>query len=584
MSTSRHDPRTSTAAGAVAAWHQPAKKAVLYLRVSSQSQVNTDYDPEGLSIPAQRRSCERKAEALGIEIVGEFVEPGRSATSMDKREAFQQMLERIRTEPDVDYVLVYKLSRMNRNRVDDAIVLMTLRQHNVSLISATEHIDESPEGQLMHGILAAMNEFRSRGDGADISYKMGEKARRGGTLGRAPIGYLNVREVYEGREVRTIEVDPERAPLVRQAFELYATNEFTIDGLADELDHRGLRTRPNRYPSQPLSTTQLQRVLTNRYYIGIVTYRGEEFEGRHEPIVEPKLFDEVQTVMAGRGAANVRKRVHDHYLKGLLWCDACHQRGHEFRLIRQRSKGKSGGTYDYFFCRGRQEHVCTSRHIWVDELEDAVLDFYRRLTLPPEFIALVRQKVAEVVQDEEKSQRLRKRQIDRQLSQLAKQEDNLIDLAAQGGLPNAKVRVRLSEIAVQQTMLAGEREQIELGLATGAELIEEGLSLLETGEDLYRQADDLQRQQLNRALFHKLYVRDDEIVDAVLHEPFDEFIAARASQAFQAAFPAWGPFTPGISTNKTDRLETALFVGGGSSNPVMVEVSGLEPPTSTLRT
>ena len=556
---------------------------MLYLRVSSQSQVNTDYDPEGLSIPAQRRSCERKADAMGIEIVGEYVEPGRSATSMDKREAFQQMLERIRTEKDVDYVLVYKLSRMNRNRVDDAIVLMTLRQYDVSLISATEHIDESPEGQLMHGILAAMNEFRSRGDGADISYKMGEKARRGGTLGRAPIGYQNVREMYEGREIRTVEVDPDRAPLVRQAFELYATDKFTIEALAEELDQRGLRTRPSRYPAKPLSTTHLQTMLTNRYYLGVVTYRGEEFEGRHEPIVEPQLFEEVQAIMAGRGPANVRKRVHDHYLKGMLWCDACHQRGHEYRLIRQQSKG-NGGTYAYFFCRGKQEHVCTSRHIWVDELEVAVLDVYSRLKLPPEFIALVREKVAEVIRDEEQSQHLRRKQIERQLAQLAKKEDNLIDLAADGGLPNAKVRSRLGEIAEQQAALVVELKGIELGLVEGAELIEEGLSLLETGADLYSRADDSQRQLLNRALFHKLYVRDDEIAGAVLHEPFDEFVAAGASEACLKAFPGWGPFDPGIRLNKTDRLEAALFGSGGSSNPVMVEVSGLEPPTSTLRT
>jgi site-specific DNA recombinase len=69
------------------------KRAVLYLRVSSVSQVNTDYDPEGISIPAQRVSCERKAAHMGIDIIDEYVEPGRSATKMDQRPAFQSMLE-----------------------------------------------------------------------------------------------------------------------------------------------------------------------------------------------------------------------------------------------------------------------------------------------------------------------------------------------------------------------------------------------------------------------------------------------------------------------------------------------------------
>src|SRR5512143_1483437 len=95
---------------------------VLYLRVSTPGQVKTDYDPEGISIPAQREACLRKAAQLGVRIIEEYIEPGRSATSMDKRPAFQAMLERIRTRRDVDYVIVYKLSRMNRNRLDDALV------------------------------------------------------------------------------------------------------------------------------------------------------------------------------------------------------------------------------------------------------------------------------------------------------------------------------------------------------------------------------------------------------------------------------------------------------------------------------
>lgn len=80
----------------------PGSRAVIYLRVSSKGQVNTDYNPEGISIPAQRISCERKAEALGLTIVHEYIEPGRSATEMTKRVAFQQMLERIRRDRDVD--------------------------------------------------------------------------------------------------------------------------------------------------------------------------------------------------------------------------------------------------------------------------------------------------------------------------------------------------------------------------------------------------------------------------------------------------------------------------------------------------
>ena len=74
----------------------PRKRAWLYLRVSTPSQVHTDYNPEGISIPAQREACRRKAAELGAAVFEEFVEPGRTATSIDKRPVFQEMLARIK--------------------------------------------------------------------------------------------------------------------------------------------------------------------------------------------------------------------------------------------------------------------------------------------------------------------------------------------------------------------------------------------------------------------------------------------------------------------------------------------------------
>src|SRR5690606_15045035 len=80
----------------------PGTRAVIYLRVSSTGQVRTDYNPEGISIPAQREACLRKARDLGVTVIDEYVEPGRSAMEMTKREAFQQMLARVRSQGDVD--------------------------------------------------------------------------------------------------------------------------------------------------------------------------------------------------------------------------------------------------------------------------------------------------------------------------------------------------------------------------------------------------------------------------------------------------------------------------------------------------
>ena len=193
-----------------------APTVVIYLRVSSKSQVDTDYDPEGLSIPAQREICRRKADALGLRIVGEYVELGRSGTTVQNRPEYQAMMKRISTERDVDYVMVYQLSRLNRNRVDDALVLLQMDAVGAKLLSATENIDESPAGQMTRGILAAINQYRSASEGEDIARKMAHKARQGGTIGRARLGYLNTKEDVDGRQVSTVIVDEARGPLIRK--------------------------------------------------------------------------------------------------------------------------------------------------------------------------------------------------------------------------------------------------------------------------------------------------------------------------------------------------------------------------------
>src|SRR5689334_19867123 len=88
-----------------------AATAVLYLRVSSSGQMNKDYDPEGYSIPGQREAGTRRAELLGAEVVGEYVEYGVSGRKAHNRPELQRMLGDIRLIKPT-YVIVYDLSRL----------------------------------------------------------------------------------------------------------------------------------------------------------------------------------------------------------------------------------------------------------------------------------------------------------------------------------------------------------------------------------------------------------------------------------------------------------------------------------------
>jgi site-specific DNA recombinase len=577
---------------------EPGSRAVIYLRVSSAGQVKTDYDPEGISIPAQRVKCQRKAEQLGLTIIDEYIEPGRTATEMSKRVAFQQMLTRVRNVRDVDYIIVYKLSRMARNRLDDAIVMADLRKRGVTLVSATESIDDSPVGQLMHGILATFNEYQSRESGADIAYKMGQKARNGGTIGRARLGYLNVLDRFDGREIRTIAVDPERAPLVQLAFELYATGDYTLDELSDELYDRGLRTRPTaRHPAKQVSINKLSQMLRDRYYLGYVTYKGEEVQGRHEPLIDDDLFDRVQDLLESRATAKERRRAHHHYLKGSLFCGRCKRAGVTQRMIVQHTVNSRGSEYTYFFCRNKQNGTCQAPHINVALIEDAVEKHYATIRFSAQLITDIRAEVSHAIDEQEASERLLHGQLTTELKALDTREENLIDLAADATIPQPKIKTKLREIERHRRRLTERLTTTTENLSDSARLIEAALKLLENPQELYRRCDEQQRRTLNQAIFHGLYVDDDQIADHSLREPFGQLhTVQQARQTTHTILPE--PCTDAQPQNAT---RAASQQGGGpvatngvrvllrgvisapcSSKAPRVELTGLEPVTPAL--
>src|SRR5579875_1335643 len=104
---------------------------------------------------------------------------------------------------------------------------------------------------------------------------MGQKAKNGGTLGKAPLGYENVPVKVDGYEVRSVALDEERAGLVTEAWERFATGDYTLERLTAVMADRGLTTRPTRSrPASPVSLSKFQQMLRDPYYKGVIVYEG----------------------------------------------------------------------------------------------------------------------------------------------------------------------------------------------------------------------------------------------------------------------------------------------------------------------
>lgn len=179
-------------------------------------------------------------------------------------------------------------------------------------------------------------------------------------------------------------------------------------------------------------------------------------------------------------------------------------------------------------------------------------------------------------------------------------EENLIDLAADGELPTARIKVKLHEITRARDKLTVQLGAVEQDLSGALAFIEAHLDLLADPYELYRQASDDTRRQLNQALFNRIYVVNDEVVGDELTSPLVELLAAErgwtaleagqslesATNTAEAELARRSPVKAEQATPKGDLFSNvsvgdllpALKVQGDCSKPPMVRVRGLEPP------
>jgi site-specific DNA recombinase len=493
--------------------------AVIYLRVSTRRQARSGGEVEGYSIPAQREACRRKAEELGATVLEEYVDAGASARSAD-RPALQALLGRLHEKRDVGYVIIHKIDRLARNRVDDVEIGLSIHAADAVLVSATEQIDNTPQGLLMHGIMATVSEFYSSNLSFEAKKGLRQKAKLGGTPTYAPLGYLNGRSVIDGRQVKTIVVDPERAPHLRWAFDAYSTGQWSITELVAELDRRGLRTRPTatRQPV-PLTRSQIHRILSNKYYTGVIVYEGVEYKGRHRPLVDKKTWQLVQQVLGGRRTAGDRSWRHDHYLKGSLYCAHC-----DSRLGVSYSRGKSGIVYPYFYCLGRNKKRthCDLPYLGAELVEEKVIDYWRTMRLAAEVISHTRRSIQEEIADQKATSKTLLASQRQRLRRIEARREKLIDAYLAGALAVPDLKRRQDALAAEQ---ADAERLIEITVINH-DLVEErleiALRLLEHCDRLYVGAAETDRRALNQAFFDGLFIGPGGVERAVLASPFSE--------------------------------------------------------------
>lgn len=330
--------------------------AVLYLRYSDKNQKE-------LSIEGQMRICTEYCEKNNYNIVGSYIDRAKSGKS-ETREEFQQMM---RDAPQGRFrvVVVYKLNRFFRDRLEAALYRKELRKSNVVLLSATEDIPEGRGGIYYEAILEADAEVRSMEISEDTMRGMQDAAGKCQVTGPLPLGYksvpINPKKPEDGKR---IEIEPAEAAIVRRAFVMYADGRSMAD-ICAAFNNEGLRTKVGR----AFRISGLAAIFKNVKYMGIYKYKDVfTVENGCPAIVDAELFAEVGRRLNTSAQAPARgKATEEFFLSTKLFCGKCD------KPMFGDSANRKGERYYYYSCSNRRKtKACDKKNIPKEVIEKAV--------------------------------------------------------------------------------------------------------------------------------------------------------------------------------------------------------------------
>lgn len=361
--------------------------AIIYIRVSSERQL------DNASLETQERVCRDLCIRQGWTVLHVFREAGESAKTANRTQLQASLRYCRENKPRPSYFVVYAVDRFARKGEDHDFLRKLLAGWDIKLRSATQPIGERPMERYMERILSGQAEFDNALRKERALGGMETRLSQGNWTFKAPLGYENVKR----NGVKTIVPDSERAPLIQQAFERYATGLYKRQAVLEWVNDKGLRT----LSGNRIGTETFRRILNNPLYAGRIVVQGKRDgagtdwrileKGGFEPIVPAEIFDKVRALLSGRRLVIApRKRANpDFPLRHFVRCAYCDR-----PLTGSKSTSRSGEKYAYYHCQNKK---CLSPiRAPKERLEFDFLNYLRQLRPNPDYLRIFRETVVAV--------------------------------------------------------------------------------------------------------------------------------------------------------------------------------------------
>ena len=398
---------------------EKCQQAVMLARVSSRKQER------GASLDAQVESIQAYCHRNDLTIV----EPTPKAfvftesSTRGGRKKFNEMIDFIEHQKRKTAIVVHTLDRLQRGfgeceKIKELLKADKIEVHFIQEALILDKFSSDDDfTRYDFGILSAKLYLTSMNRNVRRSQKHNREA--GLWQGLAPIGYLNAKDE---RKRATLILDPERAPIIKQIFEEYATGDHSIQSVWKSALDKGFTSKePNYNPRSknfgkrcPVSKNKIHDILTNPFYYGCMYVADEEIDEKtkkpiktfykkiqhaYEPIISKELFDKVQTILKSKNKENFCKEQKyagiPFSLRGLIKCECgC-------MMTPERHK-KKGNVYTYLRCPHRNKDC--KQYLVPEEtiLNQLNQEIFQKIRISPTMHELLKTSIIQSLEDEKK--------------------------------------------------------------------------------------------------------------------------------------------------------------------------------------
>ena len=345
-------------------------KYIAYCRKSTDEK-----NKQVLSIDQQIAELKEFATREHLEVV-DFVTEAKTA-KVPGREKFAQVLKRIE-KGEAQGVVSWHPDRLARNSIDGGKVIYLLDTGKLlDLKFPSFWFESTPQGKFMLSIAFGQSKYYVDNLSENVKRGMKHKLRVGLWPLKAPLGYIN------DSNTKTIQIHLETSRIIKKAFQLFAEGNKSFREISLFLSKfkidRGWKGKDDR----PFRITRIKNMFTNRFYIGIMKYNGEYYQGSYKLFITKKLFDEVQKQVDR--IERPRYRGHNFAFSGFARCGECKASITSEQHLKKYKNGTSQ-TFMYYRCTKKLK-PCTQKYVTEDKLENQIREMLEKVSFPQEWAA-----------------------------------------------------------------------------------------------------------------------------------------------------------------------------------------------------